>query len=48
MADKYIRDWDRALLDYREGCPEIGHQRTDIGSRIAGYIKNIQIKDEGY
>jgi hypothetical protein len=46
-SDRYLADWDKSLLDYQRGYPAITNRRSAaIGGRIAGYIQNIQIKEE--
>lgn len=46
MADRYIRDWHNAVLDFRGGYKSLTHS-TDkrIGGQIAGYLENIKITD---
>lgn len=47
MADRYIRDWNNALLDYQLGYTALPYKRAkQIGSQIAGYLENIKITDE--
>lgn len=47
MADRYIRDWSNALLDYQMGYTALPYKRDrQIGSQIAGYLENIKITDE--
>ena len=47
MVDRYVADWNKSLRDYRKGYPAIAQERGQaIGSRISGYLENIEIDEE--
>jgi hypothetical protein len=49
IFERYARDWEMSVGSYRNGYPALSHgNRQSIGGHIAGYLENIQIKDEEF
>lgn len=47
MADRYIRDWENALIAYQSGYKSLTYSADkQIGGQIVGYLQNIEITDE--
>lgn len=49
MTDRYIREWNNAMLDYQSGYKSLTHSPDKrIGGQIAGYLENIKMTDEEF